>query len=45
MRLITYDSVVTRMSGASSQGAIVSAAPPVLWRASSTAVRAPCFAR
>src|SRR5262249_28968557 len=42
---ITYDSRVTRNSGASGQGASVVAAPPVLWRASSTSVRAPDRAR
>ncbi len=45
MRLITYDNVVTLMSGRSGQGLMVSAAPPVLCRASSTAVRAPNLAR
>ena len=36
IRLITYDSRVTLNSGASGQGASVVAAPPVLYRASST---------
>ena len=39
-------SVVTLTPGSSSgHGSIVSAAPPVLWRFSSTTVRAPCLAR
>ena len=45
MRLITYDSRVTLISGASGQGASVAAAPPVLDLASSTIVRAPALAR
>ena len=45
MRLITYESVVTRMSGSSGQGESVAAAPPVLCRASSTTVLAPARAR
>ncbi len=45
MRLITYEYVVTLNSGASGQGESVAAAPPVLWRASSTTARAPAFAR
>ena len=44
-RLITYDSRVTLNSGASGHGASVVAAPPVLYRPSSTTVRAPDRAR
>ena len=42
---MTYDSRVTRNSGASGQGASVVAAPPVVSLASSTSVRAPERAR
>jgi hypothetical protein len=45
MRLITYDSRVTLISGASGQGASVAAAPPVLDLAPRTTVRAPARAR
>jgi hypothetical protein len=45
IRLITWESRVTLMSGASGQGASVAAAPPVLCRASSTIVLAPARAR
>jgi hypothetical protein len=45
IRLITYDSRVTLISGASGHGASVAAAPPVLCLASSTTVRAPALAR
>src|SRR5215469_12138293 len=45
IRLMTYESRVTRNCGASGQGASVVAAPPVLPRASSTRVRAPDLAR
>ena len=41
IRDMTYEYVVTLMSGWSGNGALVSAAPPVLPRASSTTVRAP----
>ena len=44
-RLITYDSRVTLNSGASGHGDSVVAAPPVLYRPSSTTVRAPDRAR
>ena len=36
---------MTLNSGASGQGELVSAAPPVLWRASSTTTLFPYFAR
>ncbi len=42
---ITYEYVVTLISGWSGNGALVSAAPPVLPRASSTTVRAPSRAK
>jgi hypothetical protein len=45
IRLITYDSRVTLISGASGQGASVAAAPPVLALASRTTTRAPARAR
>ena len=45
IRLITYEYVVTLKSGCSGHGELVSAAPPVLSRASSTTVRRPCRAR
>ena len=45
IRLIVYDSVVTLNSGASGHGWLVSAAPPVLCRFSSTTTRLPYFAR
>ena len=45
IRLITYDSRVTLISGASGQGASVAAAPPVLDRASRTTTLAPARAR
>ena len=45
IRLITYDSRVTLISGASGQGASVAAAPPTLSLASRTTVRAPARAR
>ena len=38
---ITYEYVVTLISGWFGNGALVSAAPPTLWRASRTRVRAP----
>src|ERR1700730_13808448 len=45
IRLITYDSRVTRNSGASGHGASVVAAPPARGLASSTTVLAPERAR
>jgi hypothetical protein len=45
IRLITYDSRVTRRCGASGQGASVVAAPPRVPRDSSTRVRTPDLAR
>ncbi len=45
IRLITYESVVTRNSGRSGHGRSVAAAPPVLCRASQTTTRAPARAR
>ena len=42
---MTYEYVVTLISGWSANGALVSAAPPVLSRASSTTVRAPSRAK
>jgi hypothetical protein len=45
IRLITYDSPVTRRCGACGQGASVVAAPPRVPRDSSTRVRTPDLAR
>ena len=45
IRLITYESRVTRRCGASGHGASVVAAPPSEPRASRTSVRAPDLAR
>jgi len=45
IRLITYDSRVTLISGACGHVASVVAAPPVVARASRTTVRAPARAR
>ena len=45
IRLMVYDSVVTLNSGASGHGCDVSAAPPVLCRASRTTTFLPYLAR
>ncbi len=45
IRLITYDSRVTRRCGASGHGDSVVAAPPTVGRASRTSVLAPDLAR